>query len=465
MTKVNYEQFIEILSKYENFNYKVLKAMYDEFGKDKVDEYFDKYYQSLEESEILGFLKKYSVYFKQKTSEYDDFIDSNDFEVNSVVDMMMRNAAKFSVMSSKFEYEQGLIIEQARKKLNIIKKNIDEYKLYPSLNIEKILLSVKTIEDLDTIKKITKIPYILEDDSVLKNDIMIVKKYLKSCYIKNRILNLYELKKEFSDLSFSGVRGIKKLDDQIELLVKYLFAQYNFYNRNLRLVLFFAKKGGSQLSFEDKIQEGNIGLIKAISKFEVSKGHRFSTYASWWIKQNINRSIANNGYMIRKPAYLHENIKNYELFVQEFELTNGVKPTLQECANALNISIDEVDKLTQYSQDVLCLDSPVSDLGDDVCMIDFIKDDSVLIEDDYISNEVSSNIISLIDNCLSEREKNIFLLRAGFNSKEKCYTLKEIADMEKVSRERIRQIDKTARKKLALVLKIKKLVPYNKKLV
>ena len=122
MTKVNYEQFIEILSKYENFNYKVLKAMYDEFGKDKVDEYFDKYYQSLEESEILGFLKKYSVYFKQKTSEYDDFIDSNDFEVNSVVDMMMRNAAKFSVMSSKFEYEQGLIIEQARKKLALVLK-------------------------------------------------------------------------------------------------------------------------------------------------------------------------------------------------------------------------------------------------------------------------------------------------------------------------------------------------------
>lgn len=457
LNKITYNQFLIILSKYKEFNKLVLKSLYEEFGKETIDNYFEIYYDSLRDDELSDFLNRYAVYFEYNS--YDILCnDSDNYCVDSVYSMMISNAVKFPIMSPDFEYEQGLILEEGRSNLKIIKDDVNNCRLYPELKLEEIFLSIKSFEDLNKIEKILKIPYQLGDDSIFKNEVIIINKYLKKCYECNGVLGIENLKSIFPNLSFDNISIVDDLDNQIELLNRYLVAKYNFYNRNLKLVISLAKNGGSLLSFEDKIQEGNIGLIRAISKFEASRGNRFSTYAIWWIKQSITRSIANNGQVIRKPVYVFDYIKNYEHFVNNYELHNGVKPNDLECSKALKISVEDVCKLRNYSLDVLCLDSPVSSFEEDGNLVDFIKDDKVLIEDDFISNEMALIIFDIIDKCLNEREKKIFMLRSGLNKNNKCYTLKEISAVEKVTRERIRQIEISSRKKIVDALNSKKLV-------
>lgn len=450
MININYNEFVELINKYKKFDKKTLMAMYDKFGKNKINEYFEEYSQNLEEDEFIKFMEKYSAYFEQSLVELEEE-ETFSVEVGSTVTMLINNSLRYSMMNYELECEQGWILKDGREKLKIIKEKNDDFMLYPDLNLEKIFLSVKTQEELDYVAKLKKIPFSIGEESYFQKYISDINKFLKIS--SNGILTLDKLKENFSNLCFDNVEPIDDLEEQVELLKKYVLAKFNFYNRNLRLVISIAKRGGFAIPIEDKIQEGNIGLIKAINKFDVSKGFHFSTYATWWIRQVINRSIAYCGYVIRKPVYLNEKIQKYKRFYEKYLALNGVEPSLNECSIELGISEEEVLKLKDLSLDAISLDAPVQGVEDGGDLVDFISDTSALIEDEFISSNIVDYVKEVINSSFDERIKQILLDRFGLNDELRVKTLEEIGLKHGITRERVRQIEVKSKRKLLMKLK------------
>lgn len=217
------------------------------------------------------------------------------------------------------------------------------------------------------------------------------------------------------------------------------FAMKKLIQANLRLVVSIAKKYvGHGILFMDLVQEGSLGLIKAAEKFDYTKGFKFSTYATWWIKQAIVRAIANNSRTIRVPVYMADKIRLLKKTIVEMSFSTGKEPTDEELAEKLNLPLKKIISIKKAMIPTpLSLDVPIAE---DLCLEDYIADESYRAPDKTVEKEFLCNDVMKCLELLSEREKSILTARFGLNG-QKVKTLEELGQQYGFSKERIRQLE------------------------
>jgi len=263
--------------------------------------------------------------------------------------------------------------------------------------------------------------------------------------------DLAALQKELHDYMMHTLEEPGGLRKRVEIVRK-RFAEYEQAKRdlsggNLRLVVSIAKKYRNRgLSFLDLIQEGNTGLMRAVDKYEYRRGYKFSTYATWWIRQAITRAIADQARTIRIPVHMIETMSKLRNVSKKLLQEMGREPTIEETARAANISVEETRRVLKISRHPISLDRPVGE-SEDSYFGDFIEDDSAESPVQAATQEMLKDKIDQVLKTLTYREREIIKLRYGLGDGY-TYTLEEVGRIFKVTRERVRQIEAKAVRKL-----------------
>ncbi len=283
-------------------------------------------------------------------------------------------------------------------------------------------------------------------------------------------LNIEHLANESKDMSVNdnvrmylkeiGKISLLSLDEEQELSKKIASGDEEskkiLAESNLRLVVSIAKRYvGRGLLFLDLIQEGNIGLMKAVDKFDYDKGYKFSTYATWWIRQAITRALADQARTIRVPVHMVETINKLARVERQMALDLNREPTDKELAKKMGLSIDKIVEIRRISQDPVSLETPIGE-EDDSHLGDFLADERTMGPEEYTDYTMLKEELKSVLETLTKREEEVLELRFGLYDGT-CHTLEEVGKKFGVTRERIRQIEAKALRKLRHPSRAKKL--------
>lgn len=368
-------------------------------------------------------------------------------------------------------------------------------KLIEFLNNKKYVLDFKTTQELlNKNKKLNKLASIL-NELIEKGDVDLVNNenvsmLVSAYYLMNNKENTEKEEKsndfDYTDYDVNDMDDVRlylreiatsKLltaDEELELGKKISMgdekAKKKLIESNLRLVVSIAKKyngNAGSLTILDLIQEGNIGLMKAVEKYDYSLGYRFSTYATWWIRQGIIRAIADQSRTIRIPSHLYEQIKKMSAVISRYITNNGEEPSDQMLADMFDVSVETIRERKMIMQDTLSLSQPIrtNDTEESEELGNFIKDPDIN-DDDFTDNVYYKDFLAAVfeRSTLTEREKEVIKYRYGIGTNGKRYTLEEIGKIFGITRERIRQIEGKALIKLKVNKEIRSYCPESKKL-
>ena len=397
---------------------------------------------------INGFIDVYKQIVEDENQDLSD--QKIDAYLDDSTELYLADIGKIPMLNKEEEYELALKIKKYYNLYNECLYAKNRLAKSNTLSKEEIANYKKLIKRKEEI--VSKIDEVKQ--SSCKSTYDLRNKLYKLCSVLKQItIAEQELDYNKSISKKNRDKYLKLIEQESEIKEKLDSYERKMCEANLRLVVSIAKNYiGSNISFLDLIQEGNLGLMKAVERYDCEKGFRFTTYATWWIRQTIQRSISDIGKTIRIPVHMYEKIlKTYK---KEKELTFelGRVPTNEELANYLNISNDDLLSLRNISRDISSIDVPLKDDSDET-IGSFIRDDGKNVEEEVLNKYMISELINSFDDIkLSENEKKVIILRYGLDNGE-FKTLEQVGAMLGVTRERIRQIEEKALIKIRLYYK------------
>lgn len=457
-----YERLMPIITKVEkDYSYlNISKSEYRELVKlaindsakdiNKIDiKKFDKYFEDNLKNRVIEFINGDSKRFNGVFKEFLKKIASRDMSYSTALDKMRKVVKFFDELDYLPDPDARVELLENHSRFNkilkvIVDNNVDKFK---NSKVSAIFKNDMVSNFIKTYCMLNGIE--LYEDNLLNVDLS-DEELLKDMMEDSNSLDMLRLY-----LQEIGRKPLLKAEEEKELAKKVsegnALAEQEFIERNLRLVVSIAKgyaiSNISCLTLDDLIQEGNIGLMTAVKKFDYRKGYRLSTYAYSWINQAITRAMADKGRAIRLPVHTYDRMLKYKKEMRVFSTENNREATTEEMAKIMNLSVKEIEKLSFLQMDIVSINSKITaGDGESEELQSFIPSDGPTPEDEVSLLDLPKKIEELMDKCkLTDREK--FVLRLRF-SDDKEYTLEDIGKMMDVTRERVRQIEKRALQKM-----------------